>query len=66
MEQRAAEQGISVEEATEQAAQGNSVRRIIDAADIANVVAFLASPKSVAISGDTIAAGGGVGRAIHY
>ncbi len=66
MEQRAAEQGISVEEATERAAQGNSVRRIIDAADIANVVAFLASPKSVAISGDTIAAGGGVGRAIHY
>ncbi len=66
MAQRAAEQGISVEEATERAAQGNSVRRIIDASDIASVVAFLASPKSVAISGDTIAAGGGVGRAIHY
>ena len=66
MAHRAAEQGISVEEATERAAGGNSVRRIIDASDIANVVAFLASPKSVAISGDTIAAGGGVGRAIHY
>ncbi len=66
MEQRAAEQGVSVEEATARAAQGNSVRRIIDAADIANVVAFLASPKSVAITGDAIAAGGGVGRAIHY
>ena len=66
MEQRAAEQGVSVEEATARAAQGNSVRRIIDAADIANVVAFLASPRSVAITGDAIAAGGGVGRAIHY
>ena len=66
MEQRAAEQGISVEEAIAQAAQGNSVRRIINASDIASVVAFLASPKSVAIQGDTIAAGGGVGRAIHY
>ena len=66
MEQRAAEQGVSVEEATARAAAGNSVRRIIDAADIANVVAFLASPKSVAITGDAIAAGGGVGRAIHY
>ncbi len=66
MEQRAADQGISVEEATEQASQGNAVRRIIDASDVANVVAFLASPKSIAIQGDTIAAGGGVGRAIHY
>ncbi len=66
LEQRATQQGISVEEATKQAAQGNSVRRIIDASDIAHVVAFLASPKSVAVQGDTIAAGGGVGRAIHY
>ncbi|MEP7216279.1 MAG: short-chain dehydrogenase, partial [Anaerolineaceae bacterium] len=34
--------------------------------DIANLVAFLASPLSVAVTGDSIAAGGGVGRAIHY
>jgi NAD(P)-dependent dehydrogenase (short-subunit alcohol dehydrogenase family) len=47
-------------------AQANSVRRLIDAAEIAYVVAFLASPKSVAIHGDAIAAGGGVGHAIHY
>jgi enoyl-[acyl-carrier-protein] reductase (NADH) len=47
-------------------ADGNSVRRIIDASDIAAIVAFLASPRSVAITGDAIAAGGGVGRAIHY
>ena len=39
---------------------------MIDAREIAYVVAFLASPKSFAINGDTIAAGGGVGRAIHY
>ena len=66
MEARAAEQGVSPTEAAERAAQGNSVRRIIDASDIANVVAFLASPRSIAINGDAIAAGGGVGRAIHY
>ncbi len=66
MAQRASEQGISVEEAMERAGQGNSVRRFIDASEIAHVVAFLASPKSIAIQGDTIAAGGGVGRAIHY
>jgi NAD(P)-dependent dehydrogenase (short-subunit alcohol dehydrogenase family) len=45
---------------------GNTMRRVIDAADVANVVAFLCSPKAVAITGDVIAAGGGVGRAIHY
>ncbi len=45
---------------------GNSVRRMIDAREIAYVVTFLASPKSVAITGDAIAAGGGMGRAIHY
>lgn len=44
----------------------NTIHRAVDAADIANVVTFLASPKAVAITGDTIAAGGGVGKAIHY
>ena len=58
--------GISIEEAEEQMAQGNSVRRMIDARDIAYVVAFLASPKSIAVNGDVIAAGGGVDRAIYY
>jgi len=47
-------------------ARRNSVQRFIDASDIANIVAFLASPLSIAISGDAIAAGGGVGNAIHY
>jgi NAD(P)-dependent dehydrogenase (short-subunit alcohol dehydrogenase family) len=45
---------------------GNTIHKAVDAHDIANVVAFLASPKAVAITGDTIAAGGGVGKAIHY
>jgi NAD(P)-dependent dehydrogenase (short-subunit alcohol dehydrogenase family) len=44
----------------------NLVGRMIDASEIAHVVTFLASPKSVAIDGDTIAAGGGVPRAIYY
>jgi NAD(P)-dependent dehydrogenase (short-subunit alcohol dehydrogenase family) len=54
------------EEAAQRMAEANSVRQAIDARDIANVVAFLASPKSVAINGDVIAAGGGVGRSIYY
>jgi NAD(P)-dependent dehydrogenase (short-subunit alcohol dehydrogenase family) len=62
----AARDGVTPAEAEQRMAQGNSVRRVIDADDIAYVVAFLASPRSVAINGDAIAAGGGVGRAIFY
>lgn len=43
-----------------------SIGRIVEAAEVANVVAFLASPLSVAINGDAIAAGGGAAGAIYY
>ena len=49
-----------------QLGESNSVRRLIDAAEVADVVAFLASPRSGSINGDAIACGGGAGRAIHY
>jgi NAD(P)-dependent dehydrogenase (short-subunit alcohol dehydrogenase family) len=62
---RAARQGLSHAE-TEQRMVNNLVGRWIDATDIANVVTFLASPKSVAINGDVIAAGGGTPGTIHY
>lgn len=45
---------------------GNSIGRVVDADEVAYVVAFLASPKSVAVTGDAIACGGGVRGAIHY
>ena len=63
---RAEAAGISEAEVQKQMAAGNSVRTIIDARDIAYVVTMLASPLSIAITGDSIAAGGGVGTAIHY
>jgi NAD(P)-dependent dehydrogenase (short-subunit alcohol dehydrogenase family) len=66
LEAQAKARGGSIDEARARMADGNSVRRIIDASDIGAIVAFLASPRSVAITGDAIAAGGGVGRAIHY
>ena len=47
-------------------AEGNSIRHLVTAEEVAYVVAFLASPRSIAINGDTIAAGGGAPRAIHY
>lgn len=63
---RAESEGKTEEEIEHAMAQGNSSRTIIDASDIAYVVAMLASPLSIAINGDGIAAGGGVGTAIYY
>jgi NAD(P)-dependent dehydrogenase (short-subunit alcohol dehydrogenase family) len=63
---RANATGLSEDEIEQQMAQGNSSRTIIDAADIAYVDTMLASPLSIAINGDGIAAGGGVGTAIYY
>ncbi|MGE3962003.1 MAG: SDR family NAD(P)-dependent oxidoreductase [Dehalococcoidia bacterium] len=63
---RAEATGTTPEEVERRMAEVNSVRKLIDAEDIAYVVAMLASPRSIAINGDTIAAGGGAPRAIHY
>ena len=63
---QAERQGVTEEEVERRMAERTSVRRIIDAADIAQVVAFLASPKSIAINGDVIAAGGGPDDSIYY
>ena len=62
----AAASGRTEAEAEATLAAGISIGRIITAAEVADVVAFLASPRSVAINGDAIAAGGGAPGAIHY
>ena len=63
---RAETSGTTPEEVERQMASANSVRRLIDADDVAYVITMLASPRSIAINGDTVAAGGGAPRAIHY
>jgi NAD(P)-dependent dehydrogenase (short-subunit alcohol dehydrogenase family) len=63
---RAAREGVSPDEAERRMASGNTVRRIIDATEIADVVTFLASPRSIAINGEVIGVGGGVPGAIYY
>lgn len=63
---QAKRQDVSPEEVERRIAEGNLIRRMIDTRDIAHIVAFLASPKSAAITGDVIAAGGGTPRSIHY
>ena len=59
-------QGLTTAEVEKQLADGNTIRHIVDASEVAYVVTFLCSPKSIAINGDVIAAGGGALRAIHY
>jgi NAD(P)-dependent dehydrogenase (short-subunit alcohol dehydrogenase family) len=66
VERRAAAQGVDTATVEAQMASGNVINKLITSEEIAYVVAFLASPKSVAINGDTIAAGGGMRGAIHY
>jgi NAD(P)-dependent dehydrogenase (short-subunit alcohol dehydrogenase family) len=61
----AAAQGVTPEEA-ERALGRNTIRRIVEAEEVADVVAFLASPRSASITGDAIACGGGSPGAIHY
>jgi NAD(P)-dependent dehydrogenase (short-subunit alcohol dehydrogenase family) len=63
---RAEAQGLTTAEVEKQLADGNTIRHIVDASEVAYVVTFLCSPKSIAINGDVIAAGGGALRAIHY
>jgi NAD(P)-dependent dehydrogenase (short-subunit alcohol dehydrogenase family) len=43
-----------------------AIGRIVDASEVADVIAFLASPRSVAITGDAIVVGGGAIGSIHY
>lgn len=63
---RAAAQGVPEAVVEAQMAAGNSIGHLLDASEVADVVAFLCSPRSRAINGDAIAAGGGAPRSIHY
>jgi NAD(P)-dependent dehydrogenase (short-subunit alcohol dehydrogenase family) len=58
-------QGISIAEAERLMSQ-NSIRRMVEASEVASVVAFLASPRSIAINGDAVAVGGGASGPIFY
>jgi NAD(P)-dependent dehydrogenase (short-subunit alcohol dehydrogenase family) len=68
---RAAESGITPEEVEHRdfahdSPRGNAIGRMVDAAEIAYVVVFLASDKSWAVSGELLVATGGAGRAVYY
>ena len=64
--EQAEREGVTVAEIERRVAARNSTRRIVDAEELAWVVAFLASPRSIALSGETIAAGGGAGTNVYH
>lgn len=52
--------------AEERAARSNTIGRIVDAGEIANLVTFLASSHSAALNGSSLHAGGGSPGVINY
>jgi len=65
-ERAAAAQKLSIQEIEKQMGSKNTLGRIVDAEEVADVIAFLCSPRSVSINGDSIAVGGGAKGSIHY
>jgi NAD(P)-dependent dehydrogenase (short-subunit alcohol dehydrogenase family) len=63
---RGQRQGIGPEEMAQRLTAAVSIGRLVTAEEVAAVVTFLASPRSVAVNGDAIAAGGGTIGAIYY
>ncbi|GHH87155.1 short-chain dehydrogenase [Streptomyces sulfonofaciens] len=66
VEEHAAASGRSPAEVERQFADSVSIGRLVEPEEVASVVAFLASPLSVALNGDAVSAGGGAKGAIHY
>ncbi len=63
---RARQRGVAEALIEQEMAAANSIGHLVDAHEVADVVVFLCSPRSRAINGDVIAAGGGAPRSIHY
>ena len=61
---RSAASGVSEAELEAELASGYAIHRLLDAEEIAPVVAFLASPLSCAITGESIGTGGGITRMV--
>jgi NAD(P)-dependent dehydrogenase (short-subunit alcohol dehydrogenase family) len=71
MAARAAELKVTPEEAEQRAyapdsPRGNAICRMVDASEVADVAAFLASDKSWAICGELVVATGGAGKSVYY
>jgi NAD(P)-dependent dehydrogenase (short-subunit alcohol dehydrogenase family) len=66
LEQEAAAAGMTFNDYIAAFDTGNAIGRFVRPQEVGWVAAFLASPKSVTVSGDAISVGGGFLGAIHY
>jgi len=62
--ERVSEQGMTREEIERERAASTAIGRMVDAREVAWLVAFLCSPRAAAITGESIGVGGGVGHAV--
>jgi NAD(P)-dependent dehydrogenase (short-subunit alcohol dehydrogenase family) len=58
--------GVSPEEHFERISTRTSIGRLVTAEEIAYLVTFLASPLSVSLTGEVLAATGGVGHSVYF
>jgi NAD(P)-dependent dehydrogenase (short-subunit alcohol dehydrogenase family) len=58
--------GISEQEVEARMNSANLLGRLVHAQEVAWIIAFLCSPKAIAINGDAIAVGGGISGPICY
>jgi NAD(P)-dependent dehydrogenase (short-subunit alcohol dehydrogenase family) len=71
LDARGKELGVSPEEAERRdfapdSPRGNAICRMVDAAEVAYVTAFLVSDKAWAVTGELVVASGGAGRNVYY
>ena len=66
LHRRAEAAGIDVSAAAAAMGSNYAIGRIVEPDEVGYVIAFLASPRSIAISGDAIPCGGGRVGSIHY
>lgn len=66
MAKMARAQGTSAQEVERDQGHRTVIGRVVTAAEVADIICFLPSPRSVALAGDVIAAGGGIRGPVHY
>ncbi|HEX4394096.1 MAG TPA: SDR family oxidoreductase [Mycobacterium sp.] len=66
LSEQAHRKNMSVAELEVKMAEVHSIGRIVTADEVASLVTWLASPLSIAVTGDVVACGGGVKGAIYY
>ena len=66
IEERASMEGVSPEDIMNQTVANIPIGRMVEPEDIANLIVFLCSNQSSAITGQTIGVDGGAGRGVYY